>query len=68
MSAKLKLVEDNNLPPAGVLDAALEVARRRADTLRQLRDALKRGDDALALSIARKVVGLDAKGNRAVKS
>lgn len=67
MSAKLKLVEDETSVPAGVMSAALEIAQRRADTLRQLRNALKRGDDAEALSIARKVCGLNEKSDRTFK-
>lgn len=50
---------------SGTLDAALEIAAARAQSLRQLRDALESNDDALALSIARKVCGLnDETGNR----
>lgn len=56
MSTDLKLVEQDL---SGTLTAALEIAQRRADTLRQLREALERNDDALALSIARKVCGLN---------
>jgi hypothetical protein len=46
---------------SGVFDRAIEIGRRRADTLRQLRSALESGDDALALSIAREVCGLNVK-------
>jgi hypothetical protein len=54
---------------SGTLDAALEISARRAQSLRQLREALESNDDALALSIARKVCGLnDQTMLRAVES
>jgi hypothetical protein len=45
---------------AGVslFEAALSIARSRAQTLDQLRRALERDDDAEALSIARRLTGL----------
>jgi hypothetical protein len=52
----------------GLVDAALEIAERRANTLRQLKAALLSNDDELALSLARKVCGLDEKNNRANQS
>lgn len=55
MSAKLKLVGGEN---PGTFEAALEIAERRAQTLRQLRTALESNDNARALSIARKLCGL----------
>ena len=41
-----------------VFEAALEVARARALILADLRGALARGEDALALQLARRLVGL----------
>lgn len=52
----------------GLVDVALEIAERRAVSLRQLRDALVRGDNVKALSLARKVCGLtDEKSDTASK-
>lgn len=52
----------------GLVEAALEIAERRTNTLRELRVALERGDNDLALSIARKVCGLnDQKSHRVVE-
>jgi hypothetical protein len=42
-----------------VFEAALEMARARAFVLADLRGALVRGDDALALELARHLAGLD---------
>lgn len=47
----------------GTIDAALEIAQRRADTLRELREALVSNDETKALSLARKVCGLDDKAS-----
>lgn len=57
MNSELELKNNDQ----GLIDAALEIAERRAHTLRQLRDALVSGDDEKALSLARKVCGLDEK-------
>lgn len=43
----------------GVLDAALEIARRRRNTLARLRAALEQGDDTEALKLARELCGID---------
>lgn len=64
MAANLKLVEQEI---RGTLEAALEIAEQRANTLRQLRDALESNDDVEALSIARKLCGLNEKSDRVVK-
>lgn len=49
-------------------EAALSVARERQDTLRAMRRALLRGDDAEALRCARELAGVeegeDASGDR----
>jgi hypothetical protein len=58
MRTKLKLVDTES----GLLNAALEIAQRRANTLRELRQALVRGDDLLAISLSRKVCGLKVCG------
>ena len=42
----------------GVLDAALEIARRRRDTLAQLRAALEAGDHEQAITLAKELCGL----------
>jgi hypothetical protein len=59
LSASLKLVDGHQ----GTFDAALEIAQRRADTLRELREALVSNDEKKALSLARKVCGLDDKAS-----
>jgi hypothetical protein len=43
---------------SGLMDAALEISRRRAETLGQLRDALERGETEEALELAKQLVGL----------
>jgi len=50
----------------GLIDAALAISDRRCEILRNLREALDRGDDQQALVYARQLVGLenDQKGNR----
>jgi hypothetical protein len=42
----------------GVLDAALEIARRRRDTLAQLRAALEAGNQEQAITLAKELCGL----------
>lgn len=42
----------------GTLDAVLEIARRRRDTLAQLRVALEAGNQELALKFAKELCGL----------
>lgn len=42
----------------GVIDAALEIARRRRDTLAQLRAALETGNREQALTLAKELCGL----------
>jgi hypothetical protein len=42
-----------------VLDAALEIARRRRDTLHRLRDALKTGNVPEVIRLARELCGVD---------
>jgi hypothetical protein len=48
--------EDGTL--SGVLDAALEIARRRRDTLAQLRAALEAGNQEQAITLAKELCGL----------
>lgn len=43
-----------------VFEAALEIARLREQVLAELRAALERGEDAQALQLARRLVGLSA--------
>lgn len=42
----------------GVLDAALEIALRRRDTLAQLRAALEAGNQERAIALAKELCGL----------
>jgi len=64
MRTEAHIVEDLS----GTLEAAIEIAHRRANNLRQLRDALERNDKEEALSIARKVCGLNETMPGAVES
>lgn len=50
----------------GILQAALDISRERADTLSKMRAAYERGDDAEVLRLGRELCGLadDAKGSR----
>jgi hypothetical protein len=43
----------------GALEAALEIAGKRRETLARLRIALEQGNNAQALNIARELCGLD---------
>jgi hypothetical protein len=43
---------------SGVLDSALEIARRRRDTLAQLRAALVAGNQEQAITLAKELCGL----------
>ncbi len=43
----------------GLVGAALEIARRRRETLARLRAALERGDDAEALRLAKELCGVE---------
>jgi hypothetical protein len=52
---------------SGVVDAALEIARKRGETLARLRKALEQGNGTDALQLARELCGLnnEKEGNRA---
>ena len=54
------------LRTTGIIRAALEIAKERADTLSEMRAAYDRGDDAEALRLGRELCGLadDAKSRR----
>ena len=43
---------------AGIVNAALEIAQHRCETLSRLRDALERKNDREALRIARELCGV----------
>lgn len=45
--------------PIGCLEAALQIAQRRAVQLEQLREALVREDNEQALTIAKQLCGLN---------
>jgi hypothetical protein len=51
---------------SGVLEAALEIARKRRETLARMREALEKGNDAKVIEIARELCGVDnePKGHR----
>lgn len=44
---------------SGLLDAALEIAGRRGETLARLRNALRAGKNLEALTLARELCGLE---------
>jgi uncharacterized protein YpiB (UPF0302 family) len=44
---------------SGLIDAALEISRRRADTLKLIREACEREDKEEVLRLSRILVGLD---------
>ncbi len=48
----------------GVLDAALEIASKRRNTLSRLRAALEQGNDVEALKLARELCGIDHEQKR----
>lgn len=50
----------------GIIDAALEISERRRNILAQMREALKQGDEGKALTLAKKLCGVDdeQKSNR----
>jgi hypothetical protein len=51
---------------SGVFEAALEIARKRRETLARMREALENGNDAKVIEIAREFFGVDdeKKGHR----
>lgn len=57
-------------PLSGLIDAALEIAGRRRETLARLREALKAGDGPKVLRLAGELCGLDdeQQSHRARKS
>jgi hypothetical protein len=59
----------DDLPLSCVLNAALEIAGKRRETLEQLRAALEKGDDTQALRVARALCGVeDVRESRRVNS
>jgi hypothetical protein len=58
----------DDFPLSCVLNAALEIAGRRRETLEQLRAALEKGDDTQALGVARALCGVvDVQESRPVR-
>lgn len=49
----------------GLVEVALEIARRRRETLVRLRRALETGSEGEALKLARELCGLHEKSDRA---
>jgi hypothetical protein len=54
----------------GIIDAAFEISERRRDILAQMREAFDRGDVSEALTLAKKLCGVDdeQKSNRTDQS
>jgi hypothetical protein len=57
MGQKVQITDERRL--RGLLDAALEIASKRRETLDHLRAALESRDDAEALRFARQLCGLE---------
>lgn len=55
MSKPLSQIEFSGTVNSGLLDAALVIANRRAEKMRQMRECLVRGDDAAVLELAREL-------------
>jgi hypothetical protein len=53
---------NHNADSAAAIDSALEIARRRAQTLGRIRSALESGDNAAAVKLMRVYCGLDDVG------
>jgi hypothetical protein len=51
-------VADGEEAGSGLVEAAMEISRKRTQMMEQMRKALERGDDEQALSLARLLVGL----------
>jgi hypothetical protein len=51
-------VAENEGASSGLLEAALEISRKRTQMMEQMRKALETGDEKQALSLARLLVGL----------
>lgn len=57
MNQKKSLTDDRGFK--GLVDAAMEIAQRRRETLRRLRRALETSEDAEALNVARELCGIE---------
>ncbi len=51
-------VADGEDAGSGLVEAAMEISRKRTKMMEQMRKALETGDDKQALSLARLLVGL----------
>jgi hypothetical protein len=51
-------VADSEEAGSGLVEAALEISRKRTQMMEQMRKALETGDEKQALSLARLLVGL----------
>ncbi|MCL6480393.1 MAG: hypothetical protein K6U02_01580 [Firmicutes bacterium] len=51
-------VADGEEAGSGLVEAALEISRKRTQMMEQMRKALETGDEKQALSLARLLVGL----------
>jgi hypothetical protein len=47
-------------PNQGIIDAAIEISVKRREALSRLRDALERGDNELALELAKQLCGMES--------
>jgi uncharacterized protein YpiB (UPF0302 family) len=50
----------------GIIEAAIEISERRRELLSRLKDALERGDETVALALAKQLCGME--GNDEQKS
>lgn len=60
MSAELKKNQ-------GLLDAALEISAKRADTLREIKSLILAGDEAKALALLKKLLGIQDRKLKLIK-
>lgn len=57
MDAQIPVADDEDAG-SGLVEAAMEISRKRTQMMEQMRKALETGDDKQALSLARVLVGL----------
>ncbi len=57
MDAQIPVADDEEAG-SGLVEAAMEISRKRTQMMEQMRKALETGDDKQALSLARVLVGL----------
>lgn len=51
----------------GLLDAALEISARRADTLREIKSLILAGDEVKAMRLLKKLLGIQDRNLKLIK-